>query len=243
MKLTKRKGFNFFRSYFDVYNELSDKDKVKFMDALLDRQFLGIKPENLNGMAKFAYISQTNSIDTQVKGYEMKTGDTLKPIISYPCQGVKEKDLNPTQQEEVQVQVQEEVQEQVQEQVQEKEEVKEKVKEKKGDSLKVIYPFDSDDFKKWWGMWLDYKKSEHKFSYRSPVSELAALKKLSELASGEESNSIKIIEESIANGWKGFFKLENNETNQRTNKKGAGATDESIARIYAEKFAKYNQSK
>ena len=33
------------------------------------------------------------------------------------------------------------------------------------------------------------------------------------------------------------------ETNQRNNQKGAGASDESIARIYAEKFAKYNQSK
>jgi len=79
-KLTKRKGFNFFRSYYDVYNELeSDKDKVAFIDALLDRQFLGIKPSNLKGMAKFAYISQTNSIDSQVKGYEDKTGNILDP--------------------------------------------------------------------------------------------------------------------------------------------------------------------
>ena len=77
IKKTKRKGFNFFRSYFDVYNELSDKDKVQFMDALLDRQFLGVKPEELTGMAKFAYISQTNSIDSQVKGYEDKTGTKL----------------------------------------------------------------------------------------------------------------------------------------------------------------------
>lgn len=77
VKNTKRKGFNFFRSYFDVYNELSDKDKVQFMDALLDRQFLGVKPEELTGMAKFAYISQTNSIDSQVKGYEDKTGTKL----------------------------------------------------------------------------------------------------------------------------------------------------------------------
>ena len=69
MKLTKRKGFNFFRSYYDVYNELSDKDKIRFMDALLDRQFLGVKQKELKGMAKFAYISQTNSIDNQVKGY------------------------------------------------------------------------------------------------------------------------------------------------------------------------------
>jgi hypothetical protein len=78
MKLTKRKGFNFFRSYYDVYNELeTDKDKIAFIDALLDRQFLGIKPINLKGMAKFAYISQTNSIDSQVKGYEDKTKTNL----------------------------------------------------------------------------------------------------------------------------------------------------------------------
>lgn len=83
IKLTKRKGFNFFRSYYDVYNELeTDADKVAFIEALLDRQFLGIKPTNLTGMAKFAYISQTNSIDSQVKGYEDKT-----KTILYPTQG------------------------------------------------------------------------------------------------------------------------------------------------------------
>lgn len=90
IKLTKRKGFNFFRSYYDVYNELqNDADKLAFIDALLDRQFLGIKPENLTGMAKFAYISQTNSIDSQVKGYEDKTGRILNPNEAPkhpPCQ-------------------------------------------------------------------------------------------------------------------------------------------------------------
>ena len=81
IKETKRKAFNFFRSYYDVYNELSQKDKVLFMDALLDRQFLGVKPEGLEGMAKFAYISQTNSIDSQVKGYQDKTGEfCIEPL-------------------------------------------------------------------------------------------------------------------------------------------------------------------
>ena len=82
MKLTRRKAFNFFRSYYDVYNELeNDADKVAFIDALLDRQFLGIIPLNLKGMAKFAYISQTNSIDSQVKGYEDKTKIILTPTV------------------------------------------------------------------------------------------------------------------------------------------------------------------
>lgn len=82
MKLTKRKGFNFFRSYYDVYNELeNDADKVAFIDALLDRQFLGVKPTDLKGMAKFAYISQTNSIDSQVKGYNDKMFKLGNPTI------------------------------------------------------------------------------------------------------------------------------------------------------------------
>jgi len=80
MKLTKRKGFNFFRSYYDVYNMLPPEEKVAFMDALLDRQFIGVKPTELEGMAKFAYVSQTNSIDSQVKGYEDKTKTKLNPL-------------------------------------------------------------------------------------------------------------------------------------------------------------------
>ena len=87
MKHTKRKGFNFFRSYYDVYNELDDKSKLQFMEALLDRQFLGIKPTQLKGMAKFAYISQTNSIDSQVKGYEHKTKTYLKAVSNTPTEG------------------------------------------------------------------------------------------------------------------------------------------------------------
>jgi len=119
MKLTKRKGFNFFRSYYDVYNELSDKDKVAFMDALLDRQFLGKKPTDLKGMAKFAYISQTNSIDSQVKGYESKTGKALdggnKPPTEPPTDGGVEP---PCQQVQVEVQGKVEVQEEGKEQEQ-----------------------------------------------------------------------------------------------------------------------------
>lgn len=104
IKLTKRKGFNFFRSYYDVYNELeTNEDKIAFIDALLDRQFLGVKPENLKGMAKFAYISQTNSIDSQVKGYEDKTGVKLHPTEP-PTVGVTEPPAKQVE-EEVKVEV------------------------------------------------------------------------------------------------------------------------------------------
>ena len=38
------------------------------MDALLKKEFENEESE-LNGMAKFAYLSQKHSIDKQVKGY------------------------------------------------------------------------------------------------------------------------------------------------------------------------------
>ena len=85
-----RKGFNFYRSYFDVAMELPDKDRLAFYDALAKRQFLGEEPA-LTGMAKLAYVSQKYVIDAQIKGWEDKTGLSLKDVENQsnntPCQG------------------------------------------------------------------------------------------------------------------------------------------------------------
>jgi hypothetical protein len=80
-----------------------------------------------------------------------------------------------------------------------------KNKEKK----EVIFIFDSIEFKKNWLMWKDYKKTDHKFTYKSELSEQAALNKLNTLSGGFEATAIKIIHQSIENGWKGFFQLKN----------------------------------
>ena len=91
-----RKAFKFYRSYFEVYNELSDLDKLKFIDAILRKQFYGEEP-SLKGMAQFAYKSQQHSIDSQVKGYEDKTGLKLTPtqggyIAPYIAPSLQEKE-------------------------------------------------------------------------------------------------------------------------------------------------------
>lgn len=75
-----RKAFNFYNSYFTVFKELSDKDKLAFITALLEKQFEGKEP-NLTGQAKFAYLSQKHSIDSQVLGYETKTKEKLTPTV------------------------------------------------------------------------------------------------------------------------------------------------------------------
>ena len=108
--MSKRKGFNFYASYFDVYMELPDKEKVKFMDALLKKQFEGVEPTQLSGMARFAYISQKHSIEQQVKGWEDKTGYKLTPTEG----GGATPTEHPTQQEQVQGEEKEEEKEKVQ---------------------------------------------------------------------------------------------------------------------------------
>ena len=83
--MSKRKAFNFYFSYYDIAKELSDKDRLAFYDAIIQRQFYGIETE-LSGLAKFAYISQKHSIDSQVNGWEFKMKEPLNQSIT---EGVK----------------------------------------------------------------------------------------------------------------------------------------------------------
>ena len=71
----------------------------------------------------------------------------------------------------------------------------------------IELPFNTVEFAEAWTDWLEYKQEEFKFKYKSKHSLKAAFKKLYKLAEGNEETAIAIIEESMANGWKGFFKL------------------------------------
>lgn len=68
-------------------------------------------------------------------------------------------------------------------------------------------PFKSIEFLDSWRDWEEYKFLEFKFKYKSKHSVKAALKKLYRLSEGNEKKAIEIIEESMANGWKGLFAL------------------------------------
>ena len=82
----KRLLFKFYSSYFEIAQELNDKDRLAFYDALMKKQFTGIDTE-LKGMANFAYISQKHSIDKQVEGWEFKMKTTLNQHIINPIKG------------------------------------------------------------------------------------------------------------------------------------------------------------
>jgi len=110
-KLTKRKAFNFLRSYFDLFNELeNDEDKLRFLTSIINKQFLDEDPKDLNFVVNLCYESQRHSIEASVKGYKDKTkqdllGNPLKdpneaPLIDPSQGGNKAPLIDPYQQEE-----------------------------------------------------------------------------------------------------------------------------------------------
>ena len=89
----------------------------------------------------------------------------------------------------------------------EKEEEKEKEKENKKEKEKVlIMPFTSDNFIHHWQLWKNYRKEMGKKKYQI-IGEQSALSSLSKKSDGNENTAVNIINQSMANGWLGFFEL------------------------------------
>lgn len=86
---------------------------------------------------------------------------------------------------------------------------------KGGMGEKVEYPFNSDFFMEQWELWKDYKKREHGFKYKTPQSEQAALSELRNKSSGDEETAIKVMHQSMAHGWKGFFDLKESKNGKK----------------------------
>lgn len=70
----------------------------------------------------------------------------------------------------------------------------------------LLYPFDTDTFKKAWAGWNEYRKVELGKKWKSPKTEQIALNKFGREA-GDEQTAIAMIEQSIGNQWTGLFEL------------------------------------
>lgn len=96
--MEKRTAFNFYRSYYDVLEDIHrDEDKLTYLLALLDKQFKGIEP-SLEGIPKLVYNGQKHSIDKQVEGWENKKGiklTTTEPPTKDPYQPPTEPPYEP----------------------------------------------------------------------------------------------------------------------------------------------------
>lgn len=184
--MAERKLFKFYKSYYDVACELTDKDRLAFYDAIMQRQFLGIEP-NLKGIAKLAYVSQKYNIDAQVKGWEDRTNEKLldNQLIAYPTQGGTQGGIQGGCIQE-------------KEKVEEKEKEKVEVKHNIGEKQKLVFPYNSEKFMLLWNELVKMPKWRKK-----PFSALQlTLHKLSEF---EEDFVIELIENAITGNYQGII--------------------------------------
>lgn len=165
-KPTKRKAFNFLRSYFDVVNELdNDADKLSFLMAVINKQFLDEDPKEMSFLVKLCYSSQKHAIESSVKGWKRVTNTDMEgnPILNLstnpPTNPMTNPPTNPIQVE-VEVKEKEEV------------EVKEKLKtisidERKLKFASTLKPFvdvyGKDFLNDFYKYWTEPNKSNTKF--------------------------------------------------------------------------------
>jgi hypothetical protein len=73
--------------------------------------------------------------------------------------------------------------------------------------VKDVLVFPSFEFQNIWEQWIQYKKDEHKDTYKSSKTEQIAINNLIKLCSGNLQVAEEIVNNSIANKYKGLFEI------------------------------------
>ena len=101
--------------------------------------------------------------------------------------------------------------------------IKNNIKEEyKEENRQVVVPFESENFKQHWQEWKNYKKQQHRFTFKGLHTEQMQLKHLVSLSNGFENVAIEIINQSMANGWKGLFELKNITNGKQSSSRNSG---------------------
>lgn len=74
-------------------------------------------------------------------------------------------------------------------------------------SIKKDYSISNKDISQIWSKWIDFKKEEFGFEYKSPKTENIAKSRLVKLAGGDLSKIEEIVDNAISNKWKGFYPI------------------------------------
>ena len=163
-----------------IGEDINEQDAIKFFDDKI------IKIDNGNKwfIPSFIDFQYPSGLNPENKAH----GGIIKMLLKYKLIDDEFKPLNSPLQGD-------------------KDMVKDKVMDKDKVKEEIELPFFSKEFEEIWEAWKDYKKKEFKFTYKTSQSELAALNGLVTLSKGNEDIAIKIINQSLANGWKGLFNL------------------------------------
>jgi len=80
--------------------------------------------------------------------------------------------------------------------------------------------FIEEPFREAFFEFMEYKRSDQRFKYKSEKSIKTCYNRLVELSEGNPQTASKIVKQAISNGWKGIFKLENNNYETGNNNNG-----------------------
>lgn len=80
--------------------------------------------------------------------------------------------------------------------------------------IEIIYPYDSEIFIQTWMIWLQERK-EKKLKKYTQRGEQAQLHNLQKISNNDEATAIKVIEQSITQGWAGLFAIKGGKTNRK----------------------------
>ena len=88
-----------------------------------------------------------------------------------------------------------------------------------------------------WGKWKDYKSARRE-RYSCGAAEESAYRQLYSLSKGNAQLAMQIVEQSIANDWKGLYELKQNDNaNTKTSRSGYKTATERLRDDYASIFA------
>jgi biotin operon repressor len=84
------------------------------------------------------------------------------------------------------------------------------------ENKEVMLPFEGDEMKELWNVWVRERKAYTKGTY-TPYAQQRAANKLGRLSTGDINRARLIIDQSITNAWKDFFPIREDRTKQRPN--------------------------
>jgi len=106
---------------------------------------------------------------------------------------------------------------------------------KSAHSRDVVLPFQTEAFEAAWNEWKEYKRTDHRFKFKTPKSEQRSLITLQN-EHPEESDAIQALHTAIANGWKGF--VFGKSKNGRFNTSSAADLESDVNREKLAEFAR-----
>jgi uncharacterized protein YdaU (DUF1376 family) len=106
-----------------------------------------------------------------------------------------------------------------------------------GENPNIVSPFESKTFSEHWTVWKTYLVEQHEFLYLSEPSEQAALMELATLSNYDQTSAIATINHSMANGWKGFFEVnQQHGSTKQPSGKGSNSYSDTFKRKIAERL-------